>query len=40
MNRPPVILTSIDDKTLEDTLTIDDVKTKCIVIKILNRNKL
>lgn len=40
MNKPLVILTSIDDKILEDTLTIDDVKTKCIVIKILNRNKL
>lgn len=40
MNKPLVILTSIDDKTLEDTLTIDDVKIKCIVIKILNRNKL
>lgn len=40
MNKPLVILTSIDDKTLEDTLTIEDVKNKCVVIKILNRNKL
>lgn len=40
MNKPLVILTSIDDKTLEDTLTIEDVKNKCVVIKIRNRNKL
>lgn len=40
MNKPLVILTSVDDKTLEDTLTIEDVKNKCVVIKILNRNKL
>lgn len=40
MNKPLVVLTNIDGESIGDSLTIDDVKQKCIVIKILNRNKL
>lgn len=40
MSKPLVILTSVDDKTFDDPLTMEDVKSECMVIKILNRNKL